>query len=385
MPGTAGAEGAARRHEHARLLQQVAGKAAVIRTVLGRNRRPDEHRGSRRVDLPAQFRKQRNQKVAARLVCGARFGHTGLVARDRGNRRLLNGQEHAVVEVRFQRLEHAHHLGVAQAEAYARARHAIRFAQGIKLHAHVLGAREAQKAPARFPVKDQVAVGVVVQHDDVVLLGKGDQLFIESVRRHRGGGVIRVRDDHQLGSARVGRVNGVKIDQIAVLLFQGHIDKLRPRHARPARKRRIARVRHEHRIARVCHRQADMRQPLLRAQQGRDLGFGVQRHAVAPCIPLRGRLLQRIGVADCVDVIFRVSRGLGQRLADMRHGRDIRRAHAQVDHTAAGALLRLFAREQLRKNAVAKLFHSFCKLHVSVPPHNLIFFDWVFFDAAASL
>ena len=53
------------------------------------------------------------------------------------------------------------------------------FGKAEELHAHIHGTRRIEEAVAHGPVKDDVAVGVVVDDENVILFCKGHQLGVQ--------------------------------------------------------------------------------------------------------------------------------------------------------------------------------------------------------------
>ena len=106
---------------------------------------------------------------------------------------------------------------------------------------------------------------------------------------------------------------------------------------------RIARVRHQDRVARRGDRLRQIGQPLLRSERDDDLALGIEfdieaarviagAGAAQPGDAARGRIAVRLRVLHALDE-------LGD---DMRRGRPVRVAHAEIDHVApGGARLRL--------------------------------------------
>ena len=110
-----------------------------------------------------------------------------------------------------------------------------------------------------------------------------------------------------------------------------------------------------------------MSKPFLRAEQRNHLGARIERHAVTARIPRGDSVRKGLGIADRVDVIMFVARRLAQRVDDVRRGRDIRRADAQIDHMTSLRKLFFLHVEQDRKNSNAKTVHALCEFHRQQP------------------
>src|SRR6266540_2324056 len=111
---SARAEPLARAHRDLRLTSELEGEAERSeRAIRLRDRRPDEHRPLRPLEVPADARQAVAERVAAAAVALVHVG--GVLGRlvhrdDRGD---LDRLERAVVEVRLEPRERLHDLSVA--------------------------------------------------------------------------------------------------------------------------------------------------------------------------------------------------------------------------------------------------------------------------------
>ena len=196
-----------------------------------------------------------------------------------------------------------------------------------------------------------------MDHHDVVLLGKGHQLLIKFPVGQGADRVGRVADHHHLGLAGDFGVDGVKIDQKAVLLPQRDGDQLHPCHQRPKAEDRVARVGHQHQVAGVAEGEGHMGDALLGAVDALDLLRG-QFHPIAAAVPALHCLDHLRQVAQGVVVVFRLLGGIDQRLADVGLRLKIRGAHRQVENLPALGHQLLAAALQFLENIGPKLLHA---------------------------
>ena len=313
--------------------------------------------------MPARRREALHEHVAALFIGCARAVHYALGTVERRDGRVLHGQEHAVVHVGFERPEVLHDVLVADTEADARAREAVGLRERVELHAHVLRARIGKEAAALPAVEYELTIGVVVQHDDVVLFREGDELLVPAVRCQHRRRVVRIGDNHELRTARHVLGDIRELDEIVVLLLHGHIIDVRLRDFRAVRKNRIAGIRHQCEVALVEDGETDMCQSLLRAHERADLRLRVKLHAVAARIPLTHRLQQLRQVTQRVEIALRLHGLLGQ----LRHHgpgrRDVRRTDGEVDDLLPRGELRPLHGREARKDALPELLHTCGKLH----------------------
>ena len=130
----------------------------------------------------------------------------------------LDATEGAALDVRLHLQNPLNELGVRGTEANAPTRHVMAFRHGVELDAAVLGARHLQDG--EMLLAEDEAVGVVVDHDDVVVLSKLDQTLVglalgTSACRHVG--IVR---PHQLDAREIHLLQLVEVGLPAVVLAQ---------------------------------------------------------------------------------------------------------------------------------------------------------------------
>src|SRR5213593_3291029 len=130
----------------------------------------------------------------------------------------LDRLEDAIVEVAFDFLQGADHLGIAHAEPHPPARHVVALGQGEELHTHVPGARDLEKARGLVPIEDDVRIGQVVGHIDVVFLREGHHLLEERQVHDGRGRIVREVEDQHLGTWQRAAIGLHQVlEEIAVL------------------------------------------------------------------------------------------------------------------------------------------------------------------------
>ena len=202
---------------------------------------------------------------------------------------MLYREENTVVDLRTQPPKGLDDLAVAQHKGDAGSGKVVGFGQGVVLHPHLLGPLIGQEGLPLQSVKDDVGVGVVVKDDDIVGLGKGDELVVELIRSSDAYRVGGIGYHHHLGSVCQFWVHSVQIGKVAVLLLQRVVDDFCPTQGWAHLKDGVARVRHQHHIPGVTQSPADVGQPLLGAVDALDLLRG-QFHPIAAAVPALHRL-----------------------------------------------------------------------------------------------
>ena len=178
---------------------------------------------------------------------------------------------------------------VAQDEGDPRAGEVIGLGQGVKLHAHLLGAGDGQEGASLPPVEDDLGVGVVVEDHDVIFLSEGHQLLVEGLGRRHRDGVHGVGDHHHLRLSGHGRVDGGEVGEVVILRQKRIADGFRAAEHGSHLEDGVARIRHQHHVAGVADRPADVGDALLGAVDGHDLIPG-KLHLVAAAVPVLHRL-----------------------------------------------------------------------------------------------
>ncbi len=171
--------------------------------------------------------------------------------------------------------------------------------------------------------------------DDIVPFGKRNQALVKRHVRHRSRGVIRIGYHNCARFIGHRRVDCVKIHEIAVFLTQRHKADFRPGHHRPKGKDRVSRVGREYQIPRPDQRERDMCDALLRAAYAHHF-IPLERHAVAPRIPVPDRFLQGGRITQGIFIVLRPQRRFADRLQHMLVGCKVGRTDGKVDHVAAG-------------------------------------------------
>ena len=102
-----------------------------------------------------------------------------------------------------------------------------------------------------------------------------------------------------------------------------------------------------------------MTQALLGAENAGNLGLGIQRHPIAPLIPLGHCLQQLRQIHNGIEIVLGLQRFLTEHLGNMRCGRNVGRADGEINHLLAPSLYRSAAIFHDGKNGLAKSIHAF--------------------------
>jgi hypothetical protein len=172
-----------------------------------------------------------------------------------------------------------------------------------------------------------------VHHEQVVLAGElHDPLEERPVHAHRGG-VVRERQDEQLGlRPRELRRFLKPREEIVGAAAERHRDQIPVGDDDRVGVDRVGRVRHQGAVAGLQHGQRQVGQAFLGPDGGDGLAVRIERHAVAVAVPLGDRDAESGDAArGRVAVVFRVLGGLDQLGHDVLRRAQIRIAHAEVD------------------------------------------------------
>ena len=210
----------------------------------------------------------------------------------------------------------------------------------MHLDANVASAGRLQKAGRDVFVVGDLAVGHVVNDDDAVLLGERHRPLEEGDVSDGRRGVAWVVDEEQLGLLRDVRWHRVEIGEEPSLLRQRQWVWCASRELHRHRVDGIAGVRHERDIAWVDEAEGDVADALLGADQGQDLLVGVEAQPEAALVPASdGLAVLWQAVRIRIALVFRVARGLHERVENVRRRRQVRVADGERDDIDAGGLL----------------------------------------------
>ena len=168
------------RHRDASLLDQQGRELnAAERLERFGNRRPGEHRGPRRRHPPAGAAERIHQRVAPAPVDRAHLVDAIVRTVERRGGGDLDRRKGAVVEIGFHPRQRRDDTLVADGKADAPARHRIGFRHRSKFDGNVHGAGNLQNRGRRIVIEIDLGIGEIRQHQEAVLLRKGDKLAIE--------------------------------------------------------------------------------------------------------------------------------------------------------------------------------------------------------------
>ena len=168
--------------------------------------------------IPADAAQTAAQGVAAALVLAALALHAVQRAGQGSDGNLLNGQEHTEIDLGAQLFAGGDDIAPPHQKADARARDVEALAQREELHRAFPGTRRVEDAAAVGTVKDNIAVGVVMYQQNVVLTAEIDDFGVELRRADAAHGVGGQADQHELGPAGHVLRDGGDVGQEVVLL-----------------------------------------------------------------------------------------------------------------------------------------------------------------------
>ena len=310
---------------------------------------PDEHGALGIGHVPPGGAEPAAQRVAPALIFGPLRCYALLRAGQGGDGAQLDGGKHAEVILRADNLQRVDNRLAADAEADARAGGVKALGQGEKLHADLFGPRDGQKAEALAPVKDDVAVGVVVDQPEAVFPGIADQRLVHAAGRGRAAGIGGVGHHHVFHPAQHLFGDGGHIRQKRIFGQQLIVVHFGSAEKGAGLEHRIARVGQQHHVARVAQRQPQVTDAVLRAVDRADLVRG-DGHAVAAGVIGDNSLQQIRTVQQGIFEVGRVAGSLADGADNVLRGGEVRRTDKEVDGFAAlGAQLVALLR-QIGKN-----------------------------------
>ncbi len=88
---------------------------------------------------------------------------------------------------------------IADAKTEPPSRHVVGLGHGVELHSHVFRPRNLQETGSLIVIEGKVGIGHVVDHHDLIILGKPYNLFEEVQADSGRGGVVREVEGNDLG------------------------------------------------------------------------------------------------------------------------------------------------------------------------------------------
>ena len=280
------------------------------------------------------------------MLCGSLEGRDGSPL-DRGE---LTG-----VQVRLHDRERLDGLGGPDDPADAPACHVEELRGRSEFECHVLRTGYLQHGRRDIAVEGDLAVGSVVQEQHIVSARERDRGFERLEIGHRGRGVGREVQPERLRAIR--NRGGVQIREEPSLGRHRQRDWRAPRQPRRDPVHRIAGIGNQYVVSGIHEGHGHVRDPLLRPDQGHDLGLGIELDTEAPQVQIRHRQSQlRDAPARRVAVVARVAGGFCQLVDGDIGRRDVGVAEPQVDDVltrATGGHLQAFDdREDVRRKRV---------------------------------
>ncbi len=285
--------------------------------------------------------------------------------------RILYGGEGAGVDVALDGTERLDRIGVAGGERDTPAGHVVALGAAEQLDGHVLGTRSLKQTDGLVAVEADLGVGVVVDEEQVVLLGERDSL-VEVLRRGRcRGGVVGVAQEHHLGLGEHICRNVVEVGQEVVLLVHRHEVALATGEDAAGLIDGIAAAGNERVVAGIDECEEDVRDALFGADEGDDLVVGVDIDIEAVLHPLGARLAIGLrAVVAGVSVVVRLARGIRHRVYDVVRGRHVGITDTERDDVDPLSLLRLLLAVDLGEQVRRQIGDTVCGPHGSTSPSS---------------
>src|SRR5579884_1175612 len=150
------------------------------RSVARWNRCPDIQSGSRLFCPHTDFVASIYQQIAAALVNGVALLEPGLGKLQGFNRGILDGTEHAAIDIAFQAAHRAYQFLIADQHANAEPRHIVRFAHRVQFNRNLAGSWNLQDADRTEIVEIDLGIGHVMNNHQLVFPGELDSMLKES-------------------------------------------------------------------------------------------------------------------------------------------------------------------------------------------------------------
>ena len=219
-------------------------------------------------------------------------------------------------------------IAAADQKADARARDVEALAQREELDRAFLRARRVEDAAAVRAVEDDVAVGVVMHQQNIVLAAESHDLGVQLRRADAADGVRGQADEHELCLAGDILRDGGNVGQEVIFLRQLVVPRLGTAEPGAGHEDGVARVGQQHKVAVVAQRQPQVPDAVLTAGKAHDL---VRRDAVdgkPPLVIIAYGMQHLRQVTQTVFPVVVVLGGVDQRLLQVVGGGKIRCADA---------------------------------------------------------
>ena len=224
---------------------------------------PHEHRGFRGLNRPTRLVEALAQHVTPTSIHVTNITNALLVPFEGGNRCHLHGREDAIVEVRLNACQCGDELGVAATKSHPPSWHVVALGERKELHCNVSRAGHLQNAGRLIPVENQIGVGKIVNHPQIMLfcdlhypLKEGQ---LDTVSGWVGGKI-----EHQHFRLGVSIANGgLQFLKEASFALHRYVSQIGTRDHKPIGVNRVAGVRHQDRVTDTRSGQSQMRQALF--------------------------------------------------------------------------------------------------------------------------
>ncbi len=224
-------------------------------------------------------------------------------------------------------------LGVAYGHTDPPASHVVALGEGVELKDDVFGAFYLQYAGRDVAIVGDVRVGRVVAYQQVVLMGKIHGAPEELQRGSSAGGVVGVVEPQHGCSLEHIWGDGLQVGQVIVFGQQGYpVGLSLHQHDTPAIGG-VAGVGHQHHVARVHKGGRYVGNALFGADEGDDLGVGIQLDAETFLVIIRHGLAEsRDAIVAGIAVMVRFGCRARQCLQDKIRRRQIGATNVYADN-----------------------------------------------------
>ena len=200
----------------------------------------------------------------------------------------------------------------------------------MQFEGHVLRARDLEDGDL-FGTEVERTVGGVLDDDEVVLLGEGDDFLVELTGGDGAGRVVWVVEDEHLGLGQDVGGNGLQVGQEVILGGELQVMDEAAVVLGVRAEHRVTRNGHEHIVARIDETAWEDRECGLRANRVEDFGVGVDRHAEEILHVAGGGLLEVRATVVGVAAILRLGSFGLERLHHHRERHLVGLTDAEVD------------------------------------------------------
>ena len=154
--------------------------------------------------------------------------------------------------------------------------HVVRLAHGIQFEGHVFRPVDGEQADGRIFVQYQ-AIRIVVAKQNFMVVGKAHSPLKQGGRGRGTRGHMRVIEPHDLDGMLVHQIrHSFPVGLPAIIFLEGVLQHVGSHEFAHRAVGRVAQFGHQHPVILVQKRHRDMRDSFFGADQGQNLGIGVE-------------------------------------------------------------------------------------------------------------